>query len=340
MNVEFEDVIAEVDDADIVVPRPDRLSSLTFRVLCGAAMRQPASSRLSPGFRAEGGPLGQDLAVAIVSSLAGLVALNSVRGWRREVGKAVCVLREAWTLDLHKVRGAATLLNQFDHVFCEYAQSVDALQSLIEVPCTYLATGIDTVRFSPLPHLPARSVDVFNVGRRVGEVHEALMAERDRSGLFYYFTTVRPTEVWDPVEHRLLFADILKRSRYSLVKRAKFGFSDQQEIGFRYFEGAAAGAVLVGDKVANDAFPRLFDWQDAVVETADAEVVDRIRELDARPERVAAIRRQNVVQMLRRHDCAYRWEEILRTVGLSPLPRLEERRHRLEALAERAERVL
>ncbi len=50
------------------------------------------------------------------------------------------------------------------------------------------------------------------------------------------------------------------------------------------------------------------------------------------------VRRTNAVRALQRHDFAYRWETILNAVGLSPSPKLEARKSRLQALAEEAER--
>jgi hypothetical protein len=40
---------------------------------------------------------------------------------------------------------------------------------------------------------------------------------------------------------------------------------------------------------------------------------------------------------VRRHDGAYRWEQILRAVGLDPLPALAARKERLEARAKEVE---
>ncbi len=39
------------------------------------------------------------------------------------------------------------------------------------------------------------------------------------------------------------------------------------------------------------------------------------------------------MQVLRRHDSVYRWEQILRAAGLEPLPQLQERKRMLERRA-------
>jgi hypothetical protein len=42
----------------------------------------------------------------------------------------------------------------------------------------------------------------------------------------------------------------------------------------------------------------------------------------------------NVVQALARYDWVYRWEKILESVGLGPMPELLQRKERLAKLAE------
>jgi hypothetical protein len=46
------------------------------------------------------------------------------------------------------------------------------------------------------------------------------------------------------------------------------------------------------------------------------------------------MQRMNVKQCLLRHDWVYRWEAILKTVGLEPMPKLSQRKKILRNLAE------
>ena len=61
----------------------------------------------------------------------------------------------------------------------------------------------------------------------------------------YEFDSIIGREVRDVREHRLLLANTIKNSRYFIVQTAKVDREDhtagQQEVGFRYFEGAAGG---------------------------------------------------------------------------------------------------
>ena len=84
-----------------------------------------------------------------------------------------------------------------------------------------------------------------------------------------------------------MFANMAKRSRYFIVSPGKFDKPEetggQIEFGYRYFEAAAPGTIMIGMRAANNKeFDKIFNWEDAVIEvpfTSDA-IVDTIRELD------------------------------------------------------------
>ena len=93
---------------------------------------------------------------------------------------------------------------------------------------------------------------------------------------------------------------------------------------------------MVGERPKNEEFERLFNWPEAVTQlpydSCDIDMV--IKALDADPERQDRIRQTSVVQALMRHDWVYRWEAVLKTVGLGPMQGVLERRERLRKLAE------
>jgi len=157
--------------------------------------------------------------------------------------------------------------------------------------------------------------------------------------LFYLHDSVAGETAIDSGQHRALFANAARRSRYFLVNPGLINEPDktskQIEIGNRYFEGAASGTIMIGERPDTEAFKMHFDWPDAVVHLDyDSSEIDRIiNDLDSQPERQERIRRMNVVQSLLRHDWAYRWEAILRTIGLEPMQQLLCRKERLRNLA-------
>jgi hypothetical protein len=132
--------------------------------------------------------------------------------------------------------------------------------------------GVDVLRFSSLSKSVARVIDVYSMGRRWEGVHSELLKAANRSELFYLHDTVTNTansEVYDVKQHRDLYANTAKRSKYFVVAPAKIGGIEtggQVEIGYRYFEGAAAGAVIIGVAADCEAYTELFSWPEVVVE--------------------------------------------------------------------------
>jgi hypothetical protein len=147
-------------------------------------------------------------------------------------------------------------------------------------------------------------------------------------------------EVRDHQQHRNLVANIAKRSRYFVVAPAKMDSlgetCGQVEVGYRYFEGAAAGAVLIGEVPDSDTFRELFGWPEAVIPIRrdGSDVMAVLSALDSDPEREAAIRVRNVKESLLHHDWVYRWKEIFRIAGIEPTERMVARERRLEQMAE------
>src|SRR5208283_3922192 len=101
----------------------------------------------------------------------------------------------------------------------------------------------------------------------------------------------------------------------------------QEEIGHRYYEGAAAGTVMIGQAPNCDSFWKMFPWSDAVIKIQPdgSDVIDVIAKLDRVPERVLAISQKNASEALLRHDWVYRWKELLQVAGLDPTPATFER---------------
>lgn len=179
------------------------------------------------------------------------------------------------------------------------------------------------------------------MGRRGPATHAAAIEHaRKKPGFMYLYDSVLPgTFVDSATEHRELTANLIQRSRYFIANRAKADMPDQnenqQEYGPRFFEGAGAGAVLIGEPPKCQAFDEAFDWADAIIplEFDSTDIVALIQELDHQPERIAKAREANVVNTLRRHDWVHRWLHILRTLGLPTTEGAKERCAELESRA-------
>jgi hypothetical protein len=211
--------------------------------------------------------------------------------------------------------------------------------------------GVDALRFCPHPNPPARFIDVCGIGRRSPVTHDALLELARERGMFYFYDTIqsRPVgtltkqmtfRVTNPREHRLLFSQLLKRSRYFIANRAwadRFGLlPGEDEIAARFYEGAASGAIMLGDPPDSEDFRTQFDWTDAVVPIPfDApRIAEVVADLDAHPERSSRIRRDNMANALLRHDWVYRLRALLDAVGVAPTDSMLAREARLRALAD------
>jgi len=110
----------------------------------------------------------------------------------------------------------------------------------------------------------------------------------------------------------------------------------QVEVGARYYEGASAGAVMIGHAPECEAFQELFPWQDAVIplQADGSDVAEVLSSFEVEPGRISAISRRNAAESLLRHDWVYRWKEILRVAGIELSPRMKLREQRLRHLAD------
>jgi hypothetical protein len=273
-----------------------------------------------------------------------LIQIAAVRGLRDYCKASVCWIDEIYARDIPTLTNWLPALKQFDHVVVGYGGSVAAISKALDRPCHWVPSGVDAVRFSPSPRPPARAIDVYCMGRRPESLHRALLEIAAKNNLFYLYDTfdTSMTDIVDYRQHRSMLANIMKRTKIFPVAPAKAGSAaatNQIELGFRYYEGAAAGAVMVGEIPRCQAFDTLFDWPDALIEVRSdgSDAADVIGALADEPERLAQISRRNAREALLRHDWAYRWRKILAIAGLLPAPQLEVRERTLRHLAEQIE---
>src|SRR5262249_17784813 len=161
---------------------------------------------------------------------------------------------------------------EFDHVFLGTRHAADDVARIVGRPCSYLPLAVDVLRFSPLPETPPRGIDVCNIGRRSPVTHEALLGLARNRRIFYYYDTVaatgagarqRRSHVEDAAAPRLPLASLLQRSRYFIANRGRVNEPEhtrgRDEISGRFYEGAAAGTVMLGEPPRTDEFARQFD---------------------------------------------------------------------------------
>jgi len=336
-HYEFEDIICEIDSAELLAPQVDPAS---LRASLATRLAYHAPVALNPGIPRVSAKGQYDLLFTICGFPQDLMMFNAVSNLKDTCATSICLLDELWAKDIYKHRHFLPILAKFDVVMQYHSQTVKPLSELIGRKCVYLPPGVDTTLFCPYPAPPERVVDVYSMGRRPHLTHQKLLELARETGLFYLHDTISGSQAINSREHRAHIANVAKRSRYFLVNPGKFDepqeTGHQVEFGYRYFEGAASGAIMVGERPNNAVFPKLFDWPDAVIglphDSSDIDLV--IKELDGDPERQDRIRRTGVAQALQRHDWVYRWEAILSAAGLEPLQGALERKDRLRKLAE------
>jgi hypothetical protein len=354
---ELEDVFAsvtggdriEVDDAGAIKFARAR-AWLVHKLGRLASRSKQVASWVAPRIRAPELTRDYDLFFPVFNNPFELSALAAVPDWRRRSRAAVCFINELWRDRWpHLLPGyLLELLSGFDHVFIGVESGVGDVARIIGRPCTYLPLAADVLRFAPPPNA-VRNIDVCYIGRRSAVTHTALLQRARERGSFYYHDTVRSSGkggkqvtfgVSSPSEHRVILANLLKRTRYYVANRARVNqpeFRDQ-EISARFFEGIAAGAVLIGEAPRSANFLRQFDWPDALIPLPfDSPDVGAVLDaLDVDPARLERIRRDNVHHAALRHDWLHRLKTVFEVAGLTPTDAMRAREARLRELCDAA----
>jgi hypothetical protein len=352
IEYEFEDVIGDLTGAHCL--ELDNESRLDFsrriykytRSLFRSRRIARAASDTHPVIRLD---RDYDLFLPIFNHPYELFGLAAVPDWRKRCRVAACFVSEVWVHQCPQY--LLELLADFDHVFLGVNHSVKDVERVVGRPCSYLPLAVDVLRFAPYPNGPQRSIDVCNIGRRSQDTHQALLRRGQAADFFYYYDTVaasgidlkqRTFRVQDPAEHRMLLASLLKRSRYYLASR---GFANdpaftkgRDEISARFYEGAAAGTVMIGVPPETKEFAEQFNWPEPIIRAPfDCPgIVELIAELESDPARVSSIRRNNVHHAALRHDWLYRLRSIFDVLGIAPTDAMLRRQQRLQDIAARA----
>jgi glycosyl transferase family 1 len=342
-HYEAQDVLCEIDQVDLVCL--DALPGYEFKESWQRRLLYRDFSRKliyqGPGLRKVQLKQEYDLFLALCQTHHDFLHIGAIRGWKDHCKTSVCWIDEMWASEVPRYKYWIHALKQFDHVFVGCKGTVDSLANAIGKPVHWLSGGVDALRFSPHPNPPARVVDVYSIGRRWEGIHRSLLRMAKDRPIFYIHDTFGGSlsDVYDYRQHRDLFSNVAKRCRYFVVAPGKVDSSDetrgQVEIGHRYYEGAAAGAVMIGQAPKCEAFDQMFPWPEAVihVEPDGSDVAEVISRLNSSPDRSLAISQRNAAEALLRHDWVYRWKQVFEVAGIDPMPAMTAREQRLRQLA-------
>lgn len=333
---ELESVIAEVDAVDVVAPKQGKWHRQRKRNAQRIGRYTPIG--LNPGVETVSLEKDYALFFTVCEKPSELLNLNAIKGWRERCRMAICWMAEFYEHNIPHYTSVLSTLSHFDFVLFTFGR-IDAFKSLFGRRVAHLPYGVDAIKFCPYPQRPVRFIDVLSIGGRAHTTHQALLRMATNDDMLYVYDTIRDLTAYDIEEHRLQLSNLGKRSRYYIVNPGSIDepekIGGQLEFGPRYFEGLAAGTILLGDWPKNNKeFDRIFNWPDAVIHVpyGSEDIREVIRELDNDLSRQEKIRNHNLSEALSKHDWVYRWESVLQFAGLQPLAQLLERKRRLADL--------
>src|SRR5271166_6585801 len=339
---EAQDVLAACDAVDFIELEPSSGFRFKEHWLMRLTYHDPTRRvvSLNPGLRPVRLTKDYDLFVLVCAHWRDLWYANAIPGWRDHCKTSICWIDELWAKDAPTLERWLPILNKFEHIIVGVNGSSEALSDVIGRHCDFMPGAVDAIRFSPYPNPSARVIDIYSIGRRHQGVHRALLDLAARREFFYVHDTFQTgdSQTPDHREHREMYANFAKRSRFFVLTPGKANVphetGGQADISFRYFEGSAAGAVLIGQKPDCEPFRQMFDWPEAVIEIEPdgSDAAGVILNLLAEPEQLREISSRNAEEALRRHDWVYRWRQIFDIAGLDPTPAMEAREKRLSEL--------
>lgn len=340
-NYEFEDVACATDDVDLLTlepsPRFEALQWLARRAIWRPGLRR-LSRVLNPGVHPINLQRSYDLFVFVCMNPADLIYLAAINGWREKCSRCICFMVEFYPGLLKDYEFHLSLMKDFDDIVLCFGGVVKGMQDVVGRPCHHVPLGVDVLRFTPSVKAPVvRPIDVYSMGRRQEAVHSTLLKLTARDEIFYLHDTVPGVLVQpnDYRQHREMIANCSKRSQFFVAYPAKVdAFEEtrgQSEVGARFFEGTAAGAILIGQAPTAPTFARDFNWEDSVVNLGGTEdsVLSALQKYRKDPESSMRLSQKNAVEALKHFDWAYRWRQVLQIARLEPTARLVARERQL-----------
>ena len=321
---EFEDVLCDsFPGTKLYAPRPSSSIQTGLKIKARIAPTGPFDGILDNVLAVEQVDE-HEVLLAVMGQVRDLALLGAMKDWRRKSRYAICWIHELWIEDISRLGGMLRVLEQFDLVICSLYYTAEKLREALKSPdVMYLPWGVDTLEFAPVMEPSLRPIDITNLGALAGATHKSILDYVKQIDGFYFFDTESgPRVARSPSEHRFRYANILKRSKYFLCHLAKTKLQEsggQLEFGLRYFEGLAAGCVILGSRKSTPAFDTFLGWEDSVIEMPFecSNASEFLRSLDGEADRLREISSRNVRRSLEGNDHAHRWRAIVDRLGLS-----------------------
>ncbi len=329
---EAEDVLvatggAELIDLTAVVSDP----SIRARRACGAVVR-----RAQPSFLLPASPMQSrrrfDVVIAVLTSIWELPLIEAHPA-ARAAGEVAVWVPEVWPSQFDDKRLRREPYGIADHLFVGTKDAPDVLERILDRQAHALTWAADVVRFRPTVVDAVRPIEILNIGRRIEELHERLLAWSMSDEHFYEYDTTVGSMVLEPRAHRERLAALYRRSSVAVTSYPKhdvYGEACASDIPSRLWEGLAAGCLMIGR--APKAAAQCEIVGDVVVRDLPADADAAICELTAMVDADSIGERwRNLTIAHRAHDWAHRWIELFDKSGW-PVP--AGLRQRVDELAE------
>ncbi|MEX0268731.1 glycosyltransferase [Leptolyngbyaceae cyanobacterium UHCC 1019] len=224
-------------------------------------------------------------------------------------------------------------LPKLDHLFVISPSLAKEVEQIHSIKTSFLPLATNT--FPLAEYQSQRSIDILSYGRTNKPVH-ALLQQFNQPGSqrLYVHSTFSGAEVYDVRDHIALLNRLLERSKISLCFEGGHlhRFRGRSPLLYRWFEGWAAGCVIVGKKPLDRGVERLMGWQDSTLGIPENpnEVIPFFEALLQDESRLQEISWRNYVECRLRHDWRYRLRDLFEKLQL-PLPvRLSEQLDQLQ----------
>src|SRR5258706_9919004 len=161
-QLEAQDVLAEVDDVDLIALEPQpcfhRKLQWIRRLMYRDVSRKLAF--MNPGLKRVPLKKDYDLMVIMCRTYCDFLYVNAIDDWKDRVKTTICWIDELWAANLPLYKYWVPSLRRFDHVVVGMQGTAAPLSDAIGRFCHCVPAGADAIRFSPYPESPDRRVDV------------------------------------------------------------------------------------------------------------------------------------------------------------------------------------
>lgn len=242
-------------------------------------------------------------------------------------------------------------MTHLDHIYVGIKDDVGKIQDDLSLPVSYLPMAADVLsaRATPFESDAERPISVAAFGRVHNRISNAICDQFNTPGsrhIYLYNGVNGNAEPADKLRYRATFWHTLRRSRLCLAFDHFFAneknTAEHSYVGPRWFEGLAAGTVIVGKAPPKEKQHSLLDWKDAAIDLSndDEKAAKEILDLLSDSGRLKAASRENLANMNRRHDWRQRLADIYADRELPLNPKFAQRLNELDQRAKSFSREL